>query len=61
MCNLSKHIFICNKRENNQQKKDGTITLENKYIKIILKGLKTDGVYEIFLHTGHLKEINTFK
>lgn len=35
---IQTYFFICNKRENNQQKKNGTITHENKYIKIILKG-----------------------
>lgn len=38
MCNLSKKKFICNKRESNQQKKNGTITHENKYMKITSKG-----------------------
>lgn len=52
MCNLSKHIFICNKRESNQQRENGTITHENKYIKIISKGQKNDDAYEIFLHIG---------
>lgn len=38
MCNLPKHIFICNKRENDQQNENGIVTHENKNIKIILKG-----------------------